>query len=153
MYFVDTNGCKDDITISGSWASLEDPEVPVNHLISITRLPSPPLAQGTCAFLYHINGFSANFSWALCSAAKVSMIPELEKAVDKSTKVRYHPHWKLFVKWKLSLTICDSFIDALTKILCHRLTEDMRGKDGQKTCSFAQSCVWGGGSGGIPGVV
>ena len=46
------------------------------------------------------------------------------------------------MKWKLSLGICDSFIDALTKIPCHRLTEDMIGKDGKK-CALLHNPVLG----------
>lgn len=62
------------------------------------------------------------------------MIPEPEKATDKSTKVRCHPCRKL--RSGNSLTIYDSFNSALTKMLCHRLAEDMMGKDRQGTCPF-----------------
>ena len=42
----------------------------------------------------------------------------------------------------LSLYICNSFIDALTKILCHRLIEDMMGKDGKK-CALLHNPMLG----------
>lgn len=41
-----------------------------------------------------------------------------------------------------SLCVCDSFIDALTKILCHKLTEDMMGKDSKK-CALLHNPVLG----------
>lgn len=72
--------------------------MPVNHFVCITHLLSFPLAQGTFAVLCHINGFLADFSWALCYDEKFAMIPEPEKTFDKSTKIRCHPRQKLSVK-------------------------------------------------------
>lgn len=60
------------------------------------------------------------------------MIPEPARAVDKSAKVRSHPRWKLFVKRKRWLTLCESFSDAWTEMPCHRLAgwdDGGRGRD------------------------
>lgn len=130
---------------------LRGPRSAVNHLVKMTHTRSPPSASGVLAILYLTNGFLAGFTWALCYAAKVAGIPEPEKAVDKSTKVRRHPCWKLLAQRGPSFTLHDSFNDAWTKMPCHGLAEGVMGKMGRELALCAQSCVGGGGSGDVLG--
>lgn len=123
-----------DHTSAGSRSSLGDPEVPVSHFVSVTRPPPPPSAPGTCAVCSRSRGSPADFPRAPCCAAEVAMIPEPEKAVDKSTKVRYHPR-QLFVKWRRSLTVCDSCTDARTRGLCSWRAEGRTGGQGARSAA------------------
>lgn len=109
----------------------------------MTHRYSPPSDLVRFGILYLMNGFLTNFSRALCYAVKFAMILEPEKASDKSTKVRCYSCWKLPVKGGSYFIMYDSFNNALAKTPCHRLAEDLMGKNGQGTCSFCTTLCLG----------